>query len=182
MSVQTTFQLTLPVNSSRVGRPRLDPYSRLLSRFYEPYLLLFSLGQTQDGHTPYPISASEYQKQRREFMRNLAVICDYRKGGSSFTAFAVNRDGQRNIYWLGSRQAQKCAHMLSDSLKALLEYATSLAQHQDSLQLDFLRMCVEHAKERIKVYIIDLEKAISFCTQELSSPKTKDSECICFER
>ncbi|KAJ2981829.1 hypothetical protein NQ176_g1782 [Zarea fungicola] len=178
MSVQTTFQLTLPVNSSRVGRPRLDPYSRLLSRFYEPHLLLFSLGQTQDGHTPYPISASEHQEQRREFMRNLAVICDYKKGRSSFTAFAVNFDGQHNVYWLGSRQAQRCARMLNDSLEALLEYATALGQRQDSLQLDFLRMCVEHAKERIKAYIIDLEKAVFICIQELSSLKTKDNDAM----
>ncbi|KAJ4152910.1 hypothetical protein LMH87_009428 [Akanthomyces muscarius] len=140
MPAQTAFQLSLPIDSSRVGRPRLNRYFRLLSRFYEPYLLLFCLGQTQEGHTPYPASVSEHQEQRRQFMRNLAVICDYKKGGKSFTAFAISRDGQHNVYWLGSPQAQKCARMLRDSLKALLEYATAPSKLKDNLHSDFLRM------------------------------------------
>ncbi len=177
MPAQTAFQLSLPIDSSRVGRPRLNRYFRLLSRFYEPYILLFCLGQTQEGHTPYPASVSEHQEQRREFMRNLAVICDYKKGGKSFTAFAISRDGQHNVYWLGSPQAQKCARMLGDSLKALLEYATAPSKLKDNLHSDFLRMCVEHAEERIKAYIIDLEKAIMFCVQDLSKRKAEDSEC-----
>src|ERR1700753_867221 len=63
------------VTSRAVGRPRLDAYGRLLSRFYEPLILLFVLGQTRGEHTPKKIDKSR-RGGRRQFRADFAFLCE----------------------------------------------------------------------------------------------------------
>ncbi|KAJ6781951.1 hypothetical protein PWT90_02016 [Aphanocladium album] len=145
-----TLQLSLPTEKGRAGKPRLNPYTRLLSRFYEPFFLLHSLNNTRAAHLPYPISGSLKQEQRRVFMRSLAFICDGRKGGQSFTAFAVAEvegedfpDEGEFVFLVSSKKATKCKLMLERSLTALLQYTTAKQEKMAELQRGFLDRCVD---------------------------------------
>ena len=84
-----TLQRSLEINPHRVGRPRLDPYKRLLSRFYEQLFLLNALGQTRGSHTILSSDVHHSRAQSRRFLQNLCFVCDFKKGGSTCTAIGL---------------------------------------------------------------------------------------------
>jgi hypothetical protein len=59
-------------------KPRLDPRERQLSRFYEPLVLLYTLGSTRGEHTAAALSPDEnicelpLKELRRRFLDELA--------------------------------------------------------------------------------------------------------------
>lgn len=85
----STFQSTLEIKPKTVGRPRFDPYHKVLSRFYEPLVLLRLLGQSRGNHQPKPHDVNAGQAVRRDFLRNLSYICDFEKGGDTCTAIGL---------------------------------------------------------------------------------------------
>src|SRR5688500_17846751 len=70
------------------GTPRFDNYQTLIHRFYEPLILLAALGQTRGHHISKPHATKE-QALHRRFLRNLAYVCDYEKGGKTTTAIGL---------------------------------------------------------------------------------------------
>ncbi|OAA34644.1 hypothetical protein BBO_09090 [Beauveria brongniartii RCEF 3172] len=181
MSAHTTLQLSLPMEEGRAGKPRLDPYSRLLSRFYEALFLLHSLDFTRALHTPCPISRYPQHELRREFLRGLAFICDGQKGPLMFTAFGVAEVGKGGelVFFVASKKAKKCKDMLERSLTMLLQYATAAEEKEPDFRWNFLETCVGHARKRINTYIYDLRMAIPACIRELeSSDRSVNGEFI----
>ncbi|OAA34253.1 hypothetical protein ISF_10019 [Cordyceps fumosorosea ARSEF 2679] len=181
MSASTTLQLSLPMEQGRVGKPRLDPYSRLLSRFYEALFLLHSLDPTRALHAPHPISRCPERELRREFMRDLAFICDGQKGPLMFTAIGVAEveEGGEVVFFVASKKSRKCKKMLERSLTMLLQYATAAKEKEPDFRQRFLEHCVGHARMRINTYISDLRVAIPACIRESkSSGRPVDEEFI----
>jgi hypothetical protein len=95
-------QTTLPFRNEKVGRPRLDPYTRLMARFYESVFLLYVLGQTRGPVSVQPYEHNPQQMQRRQFLGNIAFLCDFAKGGRTCAAVAL--ESTKNCYnlWIGS--------------------------------------------------------------------------------
>jgi hypothetical protein len=79
---------------SSPNAPRFDPHQRLLSRFYEPLILLCTLGRTRGEHrAEFPRSADvnswPLKYARRLVLNQLAFLCDYDTGGDSVTAISI---------------------------------------------------------------------------------------------
>lgn len=83
---------------------RVAEREELLRRFYQPLVLLCTLGQTRGD----PDCASLFQDDiadrslqdvRRTFLTNLAYMCDYDKGGNTVTAIGLEETPQTTAFW-----------------------------------------------------------------------------------
>lgn len=178
MSQSATFLLSLPTEQGRLGKPRLDSYSKLMARFYEAFFLLCSLGQTRDGFTEYPRPGSPQQDIRREYLRDLAFICDGKKGGDTFVAFSVAESEQNYTFYMASKSPRKQKLMLQRSLRALVAYASAPENQKEKLQREFLQMCIKHAEKRISAYKANLLEAIPHCIDELVDQDSRESKSM----
>src|SRR4051812_26128710 len=84
--------------STPVGPPRLDKYNRLLSRLYEPLVLVYALGPVRGNHTLKRRDKS-LQGIRRQFRDDLAFLCEYDKGGDACTAIGIEDRPEGLVYW-----------------------------------------------------------------------------------
>lgn len=134
-----------------VLRPRLNPYDRLLARFYEPLFLLKALGQTRGEHTSEPPSRDKAQAHRRRFLSNLCYICDFKKGGDTCTAIALEDSPTCYRFWIASNKE-------SERIVAFVEKVLSILRDTDALpssslagaKSQFVLYCADFAGHRIK--------------------------------
>ncbi|KAM4062046.1 deaminase domain-containing protein [Hirsutella rhossiliensis] len=89
--------------------PRLDPYARALARLYEPLILLGILGKDCAPHVTTRYTPGSIVGARRRFLKNLAVICDYTKGGATTTAIAVEEGAANFTFWLATNSDSSAA-------------------------------------------------------------------------
>ncbi|KAK1143894.1 hypothetical protein N8T08_006009 [Aspergillus melleus] len=167
----------LAIDIVRMGPPRLDPYTRLLSRFYEPLFLLAALGQTRGEHTPKPPDLGLEHTQRRRFLRNLAYICDFQKGGASCTAIGLEDDATCYRFWVACNRADdQVLGFLSVALSHLKDFSDENSEDAEvdkTKTLAFVKFCLSFAESRIKNEIQLLYKAINECS---SVPAYEESQ------
>lgn len=144
---------SLPLQTIRSGKPRLDKYAKLMARFYEALFIVSSLGQVRDVHKGYPPLKIPKQAQ---YLRDLAFICDFETGGKSFTSIGVVETDQSYIFYLASRCGDKCASLLSESLAQLHSYAVSVEREFNDIDAKrsiFIKSCVQNAERKVSRYI-----------------------------
>ncbi|CAG8013292.1 unnamed protein product [Penicillium salamii] len=160
----TTAEEVLDIDPIRVGRPRLEPYQRLLSRFYEPLFLLDSLGQTRGSHTAPSFNFNPRREQSRRFLQNLCSISDFRKGGSTCTAIGLEELDTSHIFWVASnRETDQIVAFLRTALGALRAIAHPTGTADACTDSEFGRMCIEIAAERIEAEKRCLRKFANDC-------------------
>ena len=163
----------------RVGVPRLDAYQRLLGRFYEPLFLLKVLGQTRGHHTTVPPDLNLEQGRRRVFLRNLAYICDFEKGGSSCTAIGLEDDEACYKFWVASNTVSgKIVEFLKDALSILQRIACHPSSDLESDNAAFARFCINFAASRVKKETKCLFRAVRECQPRLDDPNTEAGVCF----
>lgn len=163
-----------PSRPQRVGPPRLDPYQRLINRFYEPLVLLQILGQTRGGHTTNDSDdLGPEQKCRRMFLRNLSYVCDFEKGGKSCTAIGLENSKTCYNFWVASNTARsKIVDFLKDALGRLKDVASHSPQDLKAKKTAFVDFCLEFAKKRIKKEVKCLHREVE------NIIKTEKSLCL----
>lgn len=125
----------LEIDPKRVGRPRLDPYQRLLGRFYEQLFLLNALGQTRDNHTTSSWELDATRARRRRFLQNLCYICEFKKGGSACTAIGLEElDTCYNFCVASNNETDKIATFLQNVLNVLRAIHSPSSWHKWYLQ------------------------------------------------
>jgi hypothetical protein len=99
----------------------------LLKRFYEALVMLAVLGKSRGDRTEEEELDSELEasdlgpdKLRRSFIRHLAYLCDYEKGGDRTTAIALEQTPQGITYWLASNETQYKRSTGADRTEAFL--------------------------------------------------------------
>ena len=158
----------------RVGAPRLDAYQRLLDRFYEPLFLLKVLGQTRGHHTTVPPDLNLEQARRRVFLRNLAYICDFEKGGSSCTAIGLEDSKSCYKFWVASNTVSgKIVDFLKDALSILQRVACHPSLDLESNKAAFAGFCIEFAASRVKKETKYLFRAVRECQHKLDDSNTE---------
>lgn len=158
--------------------PKSNLSPKLLHRFYEPLGLLFALGKARGERTHKTLPSFEQadsltaQQLRRQFLDELAFLCDYKKGGDSCTAIALGQTPQGYVFWVA---ANKCPErLIVPFLANLLKILKRGHGKRDSQLLirDIFRISVTFARGRIKTYakylLSNLEKLREFsaCTDE----------------
>lgn len=135
-----------------VGPPRLNPYKRLLSRFYEPLFLLRILGQTRGSHiTDQSLDLGPEKKLQRKFLHNLSYVCDFEKGGKSCTAIGLEDSETCYKFWVASNKAiNKTVDFLKNALNQLKNVASHSPRDLEASKKAFVEFCLTFATSRIK--------------------------------
>ena len=142
-----------------------------MKRFYEPLVLQDALGRTRGDHIPRsPLDDSDepYSDEwrlRRQFIESLAFICDYKKGGTTVTAVALEETPAATVFWVVSNDGvtTEVTTFLEDMLRDLAHVnevdATSLKETEENI---FTRI-VDFGKERVQAYGQFLQKPLEKC-------------------
>lgn len=128
----------------------MDPYFRLLARFYEALVLLSLLRPVVGSHVVSQLNTFSLQDTRRRFLKNLAFLCDYNKGGDTTTAFAVESREDCYVFWVASNEGakNKVTRFLGDILERVRN-ATGLPDQRDAIE-KALVVTTQFANARIK--------------------------------
>lgn len=156
-----------------VGKPRLDAYQRILCRFYEPLILLkLLLGSGNLGpHLVVTHDPSNLEATQRRFLKNLAYICDFRKGGATTTSICVEEREDSYIFWFavnsdaGGSKVLEFLRSALPKLKDLLDLQKDDKSDEDDA---FLVKCIQHAGYRVKKEAKNLSAAVKKCTRDFS--------------
>lgn len=174
----SSTELRSPMSS----KPRLDPHKRQLSRFYEPLVLLYTLGRTRGEHTCAVLSTQEnvshlpLKELRRKFLSELAYACDYDKGGDTVTAIGLESTPQRYIFWVASNSCprRKIIPFLRSLLARLKHVSDESAQLPPEGPVDIATLCIHFASPRIKKYRSHLSPLLRRCQGYLAETERKD--------
>jgi hypothetical protein len=127
---------------------------KLKHRFYEPLVLLFTLGSTRGDPAPddvvTEITSLSSRDARRKFLTALAYACDYDKGGDTVTAIGLEHIPEVNVFWVASNNNP--THEIVPFLRKLLTKLACNAMDEEALEEDISRICIEFATPRIKKY------------------------------
>ncbi|KAI0851618.1 hypothetical protein F5Y00DRAFT_259621 [Daldinia vernicosa] len=150
------------------GRLGMDPYSKLLHRFYEPLILSRVLGQTRGTHTSAPHD-DESQARRRRLLRNLSYLCDYDKGGDMTSSIALEDNAQCYVFWVASNTV-RAGNKIIGFLRSSLEKIHHIIEKEERslLEAEFVRRCIAFAEPRVKKEAKLLSKAIKECKKSIN--------------
>jgi hypothetical protein len=160
---------------SRKPRAKAD---RLHYRFYEPLVLLYTLGSTRgDRSHDNPItwtSSLSIRDARRQFLTDLAYACDYKKGGDTVTAIGLQGTPEANVFWVASNNDP--VDKIAPFLKELLTILANNSEDEKTLEEIVSQMCINFASLRIQFYKKYICLAMERATAELDRLGGRKSE------
>jgi hypothetical protein len=165
-------------------RPRLDPRKRQLSRFYEPLVLLYTLGSTRGEHTCDAFLIQENTSLlpmnilRRKFLSELAYMCDFDKGGDTVTAIGLESTPQRHVFWVASNTCprKKIVPFLESLLAELRDLSNTVGPGLPEEALRIASRCIHFATPRIKKYRSHLNPLLRKCQRYLAQTEGNGSK------
>jgi hypothetical protein len=149
-----------------------EQVNKLLHRFYEPLVLLYVLDPTQGNHVReeadrLPLDITSLKELRRRLVSALAYVCDFEKGGDSFTAIFVTQGPL--TYYIACNKGPR-SKTLSFLQKTLghLEKVYDLGEKQRAkAKAKILAECVLFSNKRLKAYWSFLRNALIRCEEIL---------------
>ncbi|PHH60282.1 hypothetical protein CDD81_1872 [Ophiocordyceps australis] len=131
--------------------PRLDKYTRLLARFHETSLFLGQLGKAHGPRYELAYTSGNASCTRQRFLQCLAFICDFKKGGISTTALAVEDANECYRFWVASNgTANKLVPFLREVLQRL-GHVTKLSKDEHArIEAELGQKCIQFAQDRLK--------------------------------
>ncbi|EXJ59248.1 hypothetical protein A1O7_06680 [Cladophialophora yegresii CBS 114405] len=162
-----------------------DANGKLLRRFYEPLVLLGALDPTRGAHRPDLTSDLGLDKQSkwwRNFLDQLAFLCDFEKGGDTVTAIAVEKRVDRPIFWLASNSnsRNKARDHVCWILGRLNDVHT-VGRSDDERECEVLFRCIEFSRARIRTYIGWLIQALKRAKKSMKGSRTPEDTLIMAE-
>lgn len=131
-------------------RPRLDPYDKLIKRFYEPLVLLRTLGKTRGQHTTIAEASGDQQQARRQLLDNLAYLCDYDKGGPTTAAVALEELNDCYVFRVASNDPD-IQETVMPFLQSVVDDLQHLTHESNEEQKErFVQRCVTFAERRVR--------------------------------
>jgi hypothetical protein len=176
-------------SQSQCGKPAIEPQTagsrvclediipvnpKLQNRFYEAIVLLNLLSKSQGDHIdedPTGVTAEPSDLVgscgiRRNFLKQLAYICDSEKGGDTTTAIGAEQTPEGLVLWIASN---RCSSLHAQRVKNYLDDILLRLRH---LQKD--------RENDVEQYIVS--KSAKFCSQRLTDYRklleTPLNECI----
>ncbi|KAH6674710.1 hypothetical protein B0J14DRAFT_430253, partial [Halenospora varia] len=154
---------------------QLDPIGvdrKLQRRFYESLVMAWVLGKNRgdrilDGDEHHndlePFELSKH-KTRRSFIRNLAYLCDYGKGGDRTTAIAIQQTPQELVYWLASNKSPSVGGDRTKDILAYILGKLKFLREEDSSSVEgkLFEEAVAFSRSRIQEYCTMLSKELDF--------------------
>lgn len=158
----------------------LIPLSPAVKRqFYESQLLLFALEKVRGEHKKRQNYHGELDQGetelRRSFIDKIAYLCDFKKGGSTVTALAIQKTYQGVIFWLSANETlkPKVVGFLTRILHLLKKVEVKAIK---AMEAQLLALIVPFNKDRLKYYWSALEKHLPTCITRLEAMECSSSE------
>ena len=149
------------------------PISSTVERqFHESQLLLFVLEKVRGEHKKRQNYHGELDQDetelRRSFVDKLAYICDFKKGGCTVTALALQKTYQGVTFWIAANETikPKVIEFLHQVLQ-LLKIVEGVSRETAESQL--LALIVSFNKERLVYYWSALNKHLPLCMERLQN-------------
>lgn len=159
-------------NRSAAARHRYG-YQKVLSRFYEPLLLLRALGQTRGDHRTVSCDLGPEEARRRRFLQNLSYIGDIEKSGVSCTAIGLEDTETCYRFWVASNHLND---RIVDFLRTVLGQLEAISSHSPGVpetdRDSLVNRCVGFAANRIREETKALFRKIKECYPTPGAPKT----------
>lgn len=159
------------------------PISPIVERqFYESQLLLCVLGKVRGEHKKRQNYHGELDQDetelRRSFVDKLAYICDFKKGGSTVTALALQKTYQGVVFWLAANETvkPKVIDFLTRVLQLLKKLEGEASRKGTETQL--LALIVPFNKDRLDYYWSALLKDLPLCVERLEVLEGSTSELL----
>lgn len=155
--------------------PRLNPFERLIYRFYEALYLLCLLGNVRGPHVATVFDPSSLIAIRRRFLKNLAFLCDNLKGGDSTASIAVQDLPHCNVFWISSNQGP--SDEVLEFLSSVLEDVKLFKSRQDDrakAEEDLVGKCVQFSFRRMRKQARSLMNNAQKCRNHLLAHATND--------
>jgi hypothetical protein len=159
------------------------PISNTIERqFFESQLLLYVLENIRGEHQKRQNYHGELDQGETELRRSLvdklAYICDFKKGGPTVTAIALQKTNQGVVFWLAANETVKAKVIafLRQVLKLLKQVELRASRKTTETQL--LGMIVPFNKERIDYYWNALSRELSICITRLEALEKSTSKLL----
>lgn len=151
--------------------PRFDPYFRIICRLYEALYLLHILGGIRGPHLLPILDFSTILATRRRFLRNLAFLCDYKKGGPSTTSIAVEDRHDCNLFWVASNEEPpgSVLEFLKSVIDAVRGFPSLPEERQTEVEQDLEVRSVIFAAKRIKNHAQSLVSSARTCRKHVTT-------------
>jgi hypothetical protein len=165
----------------------LAPHKRddsLMMRFYEALVLQHVLDRTRGSRIQCELldSLDDSElgigncKLRRSFLNSLAYICDYKRGGTTVTAIALEMRPEGVVFWVAANENVKDEVVLF--LRKILEDLGGVASGKKSAAMveeSTFRSAVELGMPRLKDYCGFMQDHLRECIKalELESEQSK---------
>ncbi|TVY42409.1 hypothetical protein LOCC1_G004017, partial [Lachnellula occidentalis] len=150
------------------------PISAIVERqFFESELLLYVLENIRGEHKKRQNYHGELDQDetelRRSFVDKLAYICDFRKGGSTVTALALQKTNQGVVFWLAANETVKVK--VIDFLRTVLGHLkkVELGASTKTTETQLLACIVPFNNERINYYWKALSRDLPLCIKRLEA-------------
>ncbi|OBT85143.1 hypothetical protein VE02_05607 [Pseudogymnoascus sp. 03VT05] len=147
------------------------PISPIIERqFHESQLLLHVLEKVRGKHKKRQNYHGELDQDetelRRSFVDKLAYICDFKKGGSTVTALALQKTYQGVTFWIGANETikPKVIEFLQQILQVLKTVNGASRQTAETL---LLALIVPFNEKRLDYYWTALKKVLPLCMERI---------------
>lgn len=151
--------------------PRLDNNKRLLFRLWEALCLAYFVRPVRGPPLVTHYDSTSHIATRRRFVRNLAFICDYKKGGVSSTSVSVEEDDDCFRFWVSANQGVESA-----TLKFLKSILNTVTAHQVDLE-GLARDCTSFCRQRVYNNTRRLANASTKCRIHLDAESGCQETC-----
>jgi hypothetical protein len=147
------------------------PISPTVERqFHESHLLLYVLEKVRGEHRKRQNYHGELDQGetelRRSFVDKLAYICDFKKGGSTVTALALQKTYQGVTFWIAANETVKLKAI--EFLQQILQLLKNVdSSSRDAAETQLLALVVPFNKERLEYYWSALKHHLPVCMKRL---------------
>ncbi|KAI1499253.1 hypothetical protein F5X99DRAFT_420058 [Biscogniauxia marginata] len=134
------------------NQQRRGPYLKLISRFYEPLILLTALGKTRGAHISAPYDPTPFHSKRRRLLRNLSYLCDYDKGGDTTCSIGLEERPECFNFWVASNKASSGGRIIQFLQSTLVDVQRIIVLEERERfheEEAFIRKCIEFARPRV---------------------------------
>lgn len=172
--------------AQQMNRPDRFSQKRPLCRSYEPLVLLYTLGSTDEDyiHTMLPTEEDTLylppKTTMRKFLEDIAYVCDYDIGHDTVTAIGMQSSSQKNILWIASNSppARQIISFVNARLNDVKQISTAVGIDQRTRTEKFIETCVEFAAPQIEDEMSRLLAAFQRCKTYLEEHHQDEGESI----
>ncbi|KAH6657198.1 hypothetical protein BKA67DRAFT_532422 [Truncatella angustata] len=165
MSHTVNTMMVLPIKGKM---PRMDPYQRLINRFFEPLILQYSLGKTQGDYIPGTQEKGTTNARRRRLLENICYICDYNKGGDTTTSIGLEERHDCFNFWVASNIGSTgMVDFIADVLNDTQVILTTDQRLRSIREQRLIQKCINFARKRVKKEANLLSKVVEKCKDHL---------------